>query len=439
MGQFMGIYEQAGQRAQLIEQGPAEAYVKRANIYPENPSLTIEAWEAIQSFYLNEAPATLNVDSISWSTTDLFKIEYPDLYFSPPSVTYVDMEEGKLSFADANKQFYFQLNSDLSIAKQAKIGEGIVDVEIEQNQYWITVMGSFSPTDSPSGYVYRLSSDPNIASGKVIDLLQRPVHSTLEDFDQNGTEELLICEYGKWTGALSLWQQSVEGKYSRSNIENRPGAISTHLLDINADGLQDFIALFGQGAESIKLYLNQGSLRFEAKELVSLPSSMGSSALSLFDYNEDGKMDLLYTAGDNADYPPVMKPYHGIYVYTQGADFSFEQSLFLPLPGAYRAIAKDFDQDGDLDIAAISFFPDYYEQAIGFVFYENTGADFVAKCLPLRQNGRWLVMDSGDIDQDGDEDLILGSLTFEAPQKPDLVNYWVENGLPFVILKNTLK
>ena len=29
--------------------------------------------------------------------------------------------------------------------------------------------------------------------------------------------------------------------------------------------------------------------------------------------------------------------------------------------GAYNAIPRDFDKDGDLDIAAISFFPDFKE------------------------------------------------------------------------------
>ena len=436
MGQFMGIYENPNQRQALIEKGPAATFISRANIYPEQAMLSEEQWSAIQDFYLEKAPPILRIDSIAWETTDLFKIKYPDLYLSPPSTTFVSMEQGNLFFADANKKQLFQLKEDLSMDKQAKIGEGIVSLHSMKEQLWVTTMGSFSPTDNPSGFLFKLSSDPEVPSAIEIPKLQRPIHSTFQDFNNDGTMEVLICEFGKWTGALSLWIQSVEGQFNRTNLVERPGAISTHPIEINGDEFMDFIVLFGQGAESIQLFQNRGDLTFSASELVSLPPSMGSSSLSLFDYNGDGLQDLLYTAGDNADYPPVVKPYHGIYVFTQGEDQSFEQALFLPLPGAYKAIPSDFDLDGDLDIAAISFFPDYNRQGIGFVLYENTGAEFKARRLPLRQSGRWIVMDIGDIDADGDEDLVLGSLTFEAPQNPTLVQNWVKNGLPFAVLEN---
>ncbi|MBK9184490.1 MAG: hypothetical protein IPM83_15635 [Ignavibacteria bacterium] len=45
-------------------------------------------------------------------------------------------------------------------------------------------------------------------------------------------------------------------------------------------------------------------------------------------------------------------------------------------------------------------------------------------------------MDSGDIDHDGDLDLILGSLVMEVKGRKDLVDYWVKNAIPFVILEN---
>ena len=53
--------------------------------------------------------------------------------------------------------------------------------------------------------------------------------------------------------------------------------------------------------------------------------------------------------------------------------------------------------------------------------------------------GRWIVLDSGDLDQDGDEDIVLGSLAFEVPGDVARVEYWAENGIPFVVLENGLK
>ena len=42
--------------------------------------------------------------------------------------------------------------------------------------------------------------------------------------------------------------------------------------------------------------------------------------------------------------------------------------------GAYKAMARDFDGDGDLDIAAISFYPEFDAATPeSFVYLENTG------------------------------------------------------------------
>ena len=38
---------------------------------------------------------------------------------------------------------------------------------------------------------------------------------------------------------------------------------------------------------------------------------------------------------------------------------NFREAWFFPLNGAYKAVAPDFNKDGNMDIAAISYFPDY--------------------------------------------------------------------------------
>jgi hypothetical protein len=50
-------------------------------------------------------------------------------------------------------------------------------------------------------------------------------------------------------------------------------------------------------------------------------------------------------------------------------------------------------------------------------------------------------MDAGDIDKDGDIDLALGSLTFEVVSKSrgNLINQWIENGIPYILLENTTR
>ncbi|MEL6867235.1 MAG: VCBS repeat-containing protein, partial [Bacteroidota bacterium] len=161
---------------------------------------------------------------------------------------------------------------------------------------------------------------------------------------------------------------------------------------------------------------------------------------NLFDYNGDEFPDLIYTNGDNADFPPILKPYHGIRIFQNDGQNNFEEVFFYPLNGAYKAIPADFDQDGDMDIAAISFFPDFSNRKEeGFVFLDNQGAlEFKTYSFPTVNKGRWIVMDAEDADGDGDLDIALGSLAFEAPGHNALVNQWASEGIPFLILENTI-
>ena len=249
----------------------------------------------------------------------------------------------------------------------------------------------------------------------------------------------MISEFGKWTGGLSWWKQNANGTYTKNRLSIKPGAIRTQLHDMDQDGLLDIVALFGQGDEGIFLYRNLGNGQFKAQKVLDFPSSYGSTYFELFDYNHDEHLDIVYTAGDNGDYPPLMKPYHGIRVFENKGNEEFNEILFLPLNGAYKAIPYDFDGDGDMDIAAISFFPDFQNRPEeGFVFFKNQGNfDFQPQVYPkISDLGRWLIMDSADWDQDGDTDLILGALTFEVVPKMNYVNRWVENGIPFIIMKN---
>jgi hypothetical protein len=184
------------------------------------------------------------------------------------------------------------------------------------------------------------------------------------------------------------------------------------------------------------LFTNKGKGVFDAQSILRFPPSYGSSYFEMNDFNKDGYADIIYTCGDNADYSPVLKPYHGIYIYLNDGKNNFTQKYFYPINGCYKAIANDFDNDGDLDIATISFFADYKNHPEeGFVYLENNGDfNFSPFTLEAAKYGRWLTMDAGDFDGDGKTDIALGNFSLMDPVFKAGIN-WKQQA-PFIILKN---
>jgi hypothetical protein len=100
-------------------------------------------------------------------------------------------------------------------------------------------------------------------------------------------------------------------------------------------------------------------------------------------------------------------------------------------------IAQDYDKDGDVDIAAISFFPDFVNAPeTGFVYFENNNGTLEPYTTAVAAGARWLVMETVDVDADGYTDIILGAINFDTSITDELKQEWAQNPIDILVLKN---
>jgi hypothetical protein len=418
------------------------------NFYPDKPMLNKEEWQNIIDYYLalspDSLPAAEKKQPLKTGVVQ-FKIEVPSFKQPLPATCFIRIDSlspslRQIVVSDAVTKTLYRYDKQLKIIDSFKTGSPVVDIERKQHKLIACGIGVMNPNNAKYGSAFMIADDVDgkmkIDTGMKINNLARPVQISTADFNGDGKRDMLVCEYGHLTGALSWMENTGDNKYERHLIKEVPGAIKACVEDINKDGLPDIWVLFSQGDESIFLFTNKGNGKFEEEQLLRFPAIYGSSYFELADFNKDGYPDIVYTCGDNADYSLALKPYHGVYIFLNDGSNHFKQQYFYPMHGCFKAMARDFDGDGDLDLAAISFFADYlHHPEESFLYFENSGnLDFQPYSIPGTSSGRWLTMDAGDIDGDGKTDIVLGNFSI-APSFIKSAVDW-KKATSFIILKN---
>ena len=356
------------------------------------------------------------------------------------SVVAADMSSGQILRGDPRRP-----EAGLSLLARATSPCHLEAVDFDKDglrDLLVADLGAVPPEDHEKGSVLWLRRRPSgsydrvaIASG-----LPRVADVQASDVDGDGDLDLVVAAFGwRTVGGLFLFENQTTDwsapRFVRRELDPRTGTIHAPVTDFDGDGRPDVVALFAQHYESVEILRGDGKGGFgAAAPLFAGPHpAWGSSGLELVDFDNDLDLDVLVTNGDMLD-DFLIKPYHGIRWLENKGGLRFEEHPLANLPGVHRALARDLDGDGDLDVVACAYVQFREEAGPGpprsradlasLVWLEQTEKGRFSRHT-LETGGHHVTLDAADYDGDRDVDLVVG--TFRTAGAP-AIELWENQG-----------
>mgnify|MGYP001819009778 FL=1 len=232
------------------------------------------------------------------------------------------------------------------------------------------------------------------------------------DVDRDGSMDVVACA---WTdGELVLLANDGQGvSWTRQSVAT--GLSECHwadVADLNGDGAPDLMAAAADPG-MVAVWISDGGMPVAWTEQIIDDAFGGARSLVPADLDADGDQDLIGTALVDDDLSWWRNDGGEPLVWTR-------QILSDSLGGSHHADAWDMDLDGDLDIVAAGFGHPWLklwrhngEDPVGWTEEQIDGVIMTP-----------LVVDAGDLDGDGDMDLVATSNNWNR------VMWWENNGGP---------
>jgi len=265
----------------------------------------------------------------------------------------------------------------------------------------------------------------------------------LADFDEDGDLDVFTANGRHWAQQDYIYLNNGAGRMLTAIRvgETLSTAYKPAIADIDRDGDMDIVSLRDRVESHI--FLNRGDLNFEDKGVVGISGPARSAAVA--DIDNNGRLDLLIAQRSGRNYVVYdvgRRDEHLVYIdqETQSvrgdiADFNgdgFSDAVFANIgdagsyvvmnngegalngiiwlgadtSGAVDVAAADLDNDGDQDIILSSWDP---TQASSIVI--NNGNGEFSEALPFAlQEERTFSLEAGDINNDGRMDIVMGNI-----------------------------
>lgn len=415
--------------------------LKKQGLVPDQPLVSNLQWTKIVDYYATNAPSEPIHIEHSITYNDLYQFNVTPIFIDDkplPKTTMLKFNPTTSElFVGDGHNFLYTLDDKMNLKISKTLLSPPIDMDFPGNgPHRMLTIGVFEPSDKRQGQLSTINEINSLKRSKrILNKLPRPVQFATGDFNSDDKEDVVICGFGNTTGELK-WYENFDPEKEHI-LKPLPGATKVEVADFNNDGKADIMALMAQAYEQISIFYNQGNNEFKEEVALQFSPVHGVSYFETMDFNKDGYLDILLVNGDNWDLSPIRKSYHGIRIYLNDGKNNFEESFFYPMDGATKAVVRDFDGDNDLDIAAISFYANHDKPEHGFVYLSNEGNfNFKTFVTPNAAEGKWLTMEVGDFDDDGDMDIVLGSYFHKLSELAKLAFKGIFSYPQLIVLEN---
>ena len=299
----------------------------------------------------------------------------------------------------------------------------------------VAVMGQLLPTNDKIGSIVILENDgkQGFLLHIIADRIARVTDVRGGDMDGDGDIDLVVGQFGYYEGETRWMENLGNWKFKSHILQNLSGPIHAIPVDFDHDGDLDIVSLVSQEWEEIWVFENIGAGQFKSHLIWgSTNEDFGCSGMRTTDLDRDGDIDILFTNGDAFDYiPPRPRPWHGVQWLENTGNFKFVYHRIGALNGASAACAADLDNDGDVDVVAVSAWNLWEKpEAQSMVWFENEGKMNFTRHDLTNTPTHLITLEAADMDQDGRVDLVSGGMHFYPPYShQSRVTLW-RNGWP---------